>query len=59
MAPVAFASRPVVVIAPRTDVVAVTTGTLEWTIFPPERMDLGLAVFGTEELVYVRENRQG
>ena len=48
---VAFQSRLVVVRALRTDVVALTPGTLEWAIFPPQRMDIGLTCFGVEELV--------
>ena len=41
---VAFQSRLVVVRTPRTDVVALTARTLEWAIFPPQRMDIGLIV---------------
>src|SRR5215831_11690196 len=37
---VAFQSRLVMVRPPGTDVVALTAGTLEWAIFPPQRMDL-------------------
>ncbi len=48
---VAFQSRLVVVRALRTDVVALTPGTLEWAIVPPQRMDIGLTCFGVEELV--------
>jgi hypothetical protein len=51
VAPVAFAPGSVVVLAPRIDVLAVTPGTLERAIFPPERMDIGVAVFSTEKLV--------
>jgi hypothetical protein len=53
IAPIAFASRPVVVRAPGTDVLAVATGTLERAIFPPERMDICMARVGVEELVKV------
>jgi hypothetical protein len=51
VAPVAFASRSVVVIAPRIDVVTVATGTLQWAIFPSQGMDIGLTGFYTEQLV--------
>src|SRR3989454_679604 len=51
VAPVAFASGSVVVIAPGTNGLAVATGTLPWAIFPPQRMDVGLACIGTEKLV--------
>jgi hypothetical protein len=39
------------VIAPRIDVVAMATGTLQRAIFPPQRMDVGLAGVSTEKLV--------
>jgi len=51
VAPVALAPRAVVVRAPGIDVVALAPGTLERTFFPPERMDIGLTMFGVEELV--------
>jgi hypothetical protein len=51
VAPVAFTPWSVVVIAPRIDVVAVTPGTLERAIFPPQRMEVGLAGVSTEKLV--------
>jgi len=50
-APVAFASGTVLVRAPAANVVALAPRTLEWTIFPPERMDVGLALFSVEKLV--------
>ena len=59
VAPIAFASRPVVVCAPRVDVVALAPGTLQRAIFPPERMDVGLTLVDIEELVNVREHRHG
>src|SRR5215472_5205601 len=43
---VAFQPRLVVVCPPRADMVALTVGTLEWTLFPPQCMDVGLARFG-------------
>jgi hypothetical protein len=46
-----------VVRAPGTSVVALTTGTLERTIFPPQRMDIGIAGVGMEELVEMGEHR--
>ena len=51
--PVAFASGSVVVRPPRIDVLALAPGTLEWTIFPPQRMDVGVALVDVEELVDV------
>jgi hypothetical protein len=51
VAPVALASRSVVVRPPGIDVLALAPRILERTIFPPERMDIGLTVFGVEELV--------
>jgi hypothetical protein len=56
---VALQSRLVVVRAPRTDIVALTAGTLEWAIFPPQRMDIGLTRFSVEELVQMRHKRHG
>jgi hypothetical protein len=53
VAPVALAPRAVVVRAPGIDVLALAPGTLEWTLFPPQRMDVSLTVFGVEELVDV------
>src|SRR5262245_55448404 len=57
MAPVAFASGTVLVRAPTAHVVALAPRTLEWTIFPPERMDVGLALFSIEKLVHMGEHR--
>jgi hypothetical protein len=57
VAPVAFDPWPIVVCAPRTDVLALAPGTLEWTIFPPKRMDIGVAGVGVEELVERGEHR--
>ena len=51
--PIAFASWPVMVCAPRADGVALATGTREWTILPAQRMDVGLALFDTEELMEI------
>ena len=56
---VAFQARLGVVRAPRSDVEALTAGTLEWAIFPPQRVDIGLTRFGVEELVEMRHNRHG
>ena len=46
-------STAVVLRAPGIDVLALAPGTLEWTLFPPERMEVGLTVFDVEELVEV------
>ena len=51
IAPVALTPRAVVVRPPGIDVLALAPGTLERAFFPPERMDVGLALFGVEELV--------
>jgi hypothetical protein len=56
---VASQSRLVMVRPPRTDVVALTARTLEWAIFPPQHMDVGLTRFGVEEVVQMRRNRHG
>jgi hypothetical protein len=51
--PGAFTARAVVIRPPRIDVLALAPGTLEGTIFPPERMDIEVAGIGVEELVEV------
>ena len=56
VAPVAFASRSVVVLAPRINVLALTPGALQRAIFPSERMDRGVACVSVEELVEMGEN---
>ncbi len=50
---VALQSRLVVICPPGTNIVALTSGTLEGTIFPPQRMDVRLALVDVEELVNV------
>jgi hypothetical protein len=59
VAPVTFQPWPIVVRAPRTNVWALAPGTVERAIFPPQRLDVGLTLCGTEELVDIREGRQG
>ena len=59
MAPGAFASRAVVVRAPVSNVVALAARTLQRTVFPPQRVDVGLALFSIEEVVHMREDRHG
>jgi hypothetical protein len=51
--PIACASWPVMGCAPRADRVALATGTRERAILPAPRMDVGLALFGTEELMEI------
>jgi hypothetical protein len=51
VAPVALAPRAVVVRPPGIDILALAPRTLKGTIFPPERVDVGLTLFGVEELV--------
>ena len=59
MAPVALASGSILIRAPAANVVALAARTLQWTVFPPERMDVGLALFGVEELMQMGEHRHG
>jgi hypothetical protein len=51
MAPVPFAPGAILVRAPLANVVALAARTLERPILPPERPDVGLALFSVEELV--------
>ena len=51
--PVPFAPGSIVILPPWINVLAVTSGTLEETIFPPERMHVRLALFSVEQLVDV------
>src|SRR5438128_9680765 len=53
VAPVAFAPGSVVVIPPRIDALALAPGTLEGPIFPPQRMDVSVALVNIEEVVDV------
>jgi len=50
---VALQARLVVICPPGTNMVALTSGTLEGTIFPPQRMDVCLTLIDVEELVHV------
>src|SRR4029453_14656418 len=50
---VVLQSRLVVICPPGTNIVALTSGTLEGTIFPPQRMDIRLTLVDVEELVNV------
>jgi hypothetical protein len=56
IAPVAFTPGAVVIRAPRINVVALAPGTLQRALFPPQCMNVGLTLFGIEELVDVREH---
>ena len=58
VAPITFQPWPIMVGAPGTNSWAVTPGTVERAIVPPQRMDVSLAWFGTEALVDIREGRQ-
>src|SRR4029450_1007571 len=51
MAPVALAPVAILVGPPESNMVALAARTLQRTVLPPERMDIGLALFGVEELV--------
>jgi hypothetical protein len=55
-AAVAFEAWPVVVRAPGARIVTLTTGTLERTSFPSQRMDIGITGFSMEELVGMGED---
>ena len=57
MVPVAFASGAIVVRAPAANVVALAARTLQRPVFPPERMDVSLALFSVEEVVQMGEHR--
>ena len=46
-------------VPPGADMVALTSGALQASIFPAQRMDVGLTPFGVEELVEMRHNRHG
>jgi hypothetical protein len=47
-----LAHNPMVSVRPPgIDVLALAPGTLEWAVFPPKCMDVGLTVCGVEELV--------
>jgi hypothetical protein len=59
MAPVTFASWAILVCAPLSNVVALAARTLQWTIFPPQQTDVGLALFSAEEVVQMGEHRHG
>jgi hypothetical protein len=50
--PIAFASWPVMVCAPRADRVALATGTLERAILPAQRMDVDLAWSGKSYFLF-------
>jgi hypothetical protein len=57
LTPGAFAAGTVLVRAPAANVMALAPRTLEWTIFPPERMDGGLALVSIEKVVHIGEYR--
>ena len=56
---VAFQSGLVVIDAPGTDVVALTSGALQGPIFPAQRMDIRVTRFGVAELVKMLHDRHG
>jgi hypothetical protein len=55
----AVQARLVMVWAPGTDVVALTSGAWPRTVFPAQRINGGLTRFGGEALVYMRNTGQG
>jgi hypothetical protein len=57
--PVAFASGSIPVRAPLANVVALAARTLQRTVFPPERLDVGVALVSVEEMVQMGEYRHG
>ena len=54
---VALQSRLVVICPPGTNIVALTSGTLEGTILPPQRMDVRLTLVDVEEWSRTRDLR--
>jgi hypothetical protein len=46
-----------VVRAPWIDIATLASGTLQRAIFPPQCVDVGLTLFGTEKLVDIGEKR--
>src|SRR5262249_16925984 len=48
-----------VVRAPLANVVALAPGTLQGTIFPPEHMEVGVALVGVEAVVQMGAHRHG
>jgi hypothetical protein len=42
---------------PASNAVTLAARTLQWSIFPSERMEVGLALCGVEEVVQMREHR--
>jgi hypothetical protein len=59
IAPVAFTPGAIVIRASRINVVALAPGTLQRTLFPPQCMNVGLALFDVEELMQMGEHRHG
>lgn len=59
IAPGAFASRAVGIGPPRSDVLAPAPGTLQGTLLPPQRMEVGVTLLDLEEGVDIREHRHG
>ena len=59
LAPGAFAPRSLGVRAPLAKVVALAPGTLQGTIFPPEHMEVGVALVGVEAVVHMGAHRHG
>ena len=57
--PGVFASRAILVRAPAANVVALAARTWQRTVFPPERMDGGLALVGVEEVGQMGEYWHG
>jgi hypothetical protein len=51
--PVALTPGSIVVVPPRIDLLALAPGTLEGTIFPSQRMDVGVTLVDVEEFVDV------
>ena len=51
--PVPFTPGAIVVRPPRINILALAPGTLEGTIFPPQRRDIGLTLVDVEEFVDV------
>ena len=59
VAPVALSSWPVVIHAPVPNIVALAPGTGQWTLLPPQGMEIGVAGVSVEEVVEGGKDRHG
>src|SRR5215813_911129 len=59
VAPVSLQAWSIVIGAPGPNVVALTPGTAERTLMPPQCMNIRLTLIGVEELMDIREHGHG